>query len=107
MSVFGRDKNISCVLVPLEGTTEEAAIFKALVNVLPDRLDWWRDKYWGDSGQTHKILVLCRTQKVLNQVGVVVDIPPDDLQELIEQADGKGLKHHEVQVNELFAMVYY
>ena len=64
MSVFGRDKNITCVLVPLEGSTEEAAIFKALVEVLPERHDWWRDKYWGDAAHTHKILVLCRTQLI-------------------------------------------
>ena len=107
MSVFGRDENISCVLIPLEGTTEEAAIFKTLVDVLRERHDWWRDKYWGDAAHTHKILVLCRTQKILNLVGVVVDIPPNELQGLLKQADEKGLHHHEVQVNNLFAMVYY
>ena len=107
MSVFGRDKNISCVLVPLEGMEEEAAIFKAIVDVLPDRLDWWRDKYWGDSAHTHKILLLCRTQKIMNQVDVLIDIPPGNVQELIEKANKKGLNHHEVKVNDLFAMVYY
>jgi len=107
MGVFGRDKNVSCVLVSLEGTSEEAAIFKALVDVLPDRHDWWRDRYWGDAAHTHLILVLCRTQKIMNKLGVVVDIPPGELQGLKEQADEKDLQHHEVQVNDKFAMVYY
>ena len=107
MSVFGRDQNVTCVLVPMEGKTEEFAIFKALVDVLPERHEWWRDKYWADVAQTHKILVLCRTQKILNKLGVVVDIPPNKLQGLIEQADEKSLCHHEVKVNDLFAMVYY
>ena len=107
MSVFGRDENISCILVPLEGMTEEAAIFQALVDVLPERHDWWRGKYWGDSEHTHKILILCRTQKILNKVGVVVDIPKCNLSGLKNQADTKGLRHHEVNVNNRFAMVYY
>jgi len=107
MSVFGRDENISCILVPLEGATEQAAIFMALVDVLPERNDWWRGKYWGDAAHTHKILVLCRTQKILNKVEVVVDIPESVLAGLKKQADAKGLRHHEVNVNGLFAMVYY
>lgn len=107
MTVFARDENITCVLVPLEGSTEEAAIFKALVDVLPERHDWWRDKYWGDAGHTHKILVLCRTQRILNKVGVVVDIPESELAGLKNQANEKDLHHHEVNVNGLFAMVYY
>ena len=107
MSVFGRDENISCILVALEGMTEQTAIFKALVDVLPERHDWWRDKYWGDKAHTHKILILCRTQKILNKANVVVDIPESELAGLKDQADEKGLRHHEVNVNGLFAMVYY
>ena len=107
MSVFGRDKNITCVLVPLEGVSEEAAIFMALADVLQERHDWWRAKYWGNTAHTHKILLLCRTQKVLNNVDVVVDIPESELAGLMRQADAKGLSHHEVNVNGLFAMVYY
>ena len=107
MGVFGRDNNITCVLVPLKGASEEVAIFKALVDVLPERQDWWRDKYWGDTARTHKILVLCRTQKVLNKVEVVVGIPESELSGLKSQADVKGLRHHEVNVNGQFSMVYY
>lgn len=107
MSVFGEDKNISCVLVPLEGTMEETAIFKVLLGVPPGRLDWWRGKYWGNTAHTHKILVLCRTQKILNKVEVVVDIPENALQSVVKQANDKGLHHYEVQVNDLYAMIYY
>lgn len=107
MSVFGRDDNISCILAPLDGMTEHAAIFLALADALPSRHDWYRLKFWGDAAQTHMILILCRTQKIKELVGVVTDIPPGDLQSFTNQADQKGLHHFEVSINGAFTMVYY
>lgn len=107
MSIFGRDSNVSCILAPLDGMTEQAAVFMALADALPSRHDWHRRKFWGDAAHTHMILMLCRTQKIRDLVDVVTEIPSGDLQSLTDQADQKGLHHFEVSINGAFAMVYY
>ena len=107
MSVFGRNSDISCILAPLDGRSEHAAIFLALADVLPSRHDWYRRRFWGNAAQTHMILILCRTQKIRDLVDVVTDISPGELQSLTDQADQKGLRHFEVSINGAFTMVYY
>ena len=107
MSVFGRNRDISCILAPLNNMSEHAAIFTALADALPSRHDWYRRRFWGDAAHTHMILILSRTQKIRDLVDVVTDIPPEDLQSLTDQADQKGIQHFEVSFNGAFAMVYY
>lgn len=108
MSVFGRNKDVTCILVPLEGMDEEAAIFLALADVLPQRHDWYRMRFWGDNEKTHQILLLCRTQKITGMVGVVPNIiPQEEIQSWTDKASENGLQYFEVLINNAFAMVYY
>lgn len=108
MSIFGIDKNITCIDAPFDEETSEAiAIFQALLEVPKGRETWWRLKSFADIEETHRLLILCRTQKIRDCVEVIRGISKSDIQIYRDGADKRGFHHFELQVKDKYAMVYY
>lgn len=105
--IFGKDENITCILVPTENKNEEGAFFDAYIQLDSTYRYWYDAVFWANSEKKAKILVLCKEKHIRDSVRSLTDIPPGNLDIRKKQADKAGLVHFEVNTGGEFAMIYY
>jgi hypothetical protein len=104
--IFGQDADIQCHLIDVQLVREDEAIFEALLMAGQARY-WELIKYWADTAETHKILVLCRTLRLTSKINVLIGIGNDDVDRRRIQAQDAGFTFYTTNANGLTAMVYY
>ena len=107
MSVFGKNDKVTCVLIPMEGMAEDEAMFEALLDVDKSRRGWRYRIFWADQNETHKVLILCKTQAVKDSVKVLAGIDADRIELRKKQAKQNNLTFFVTKIGDKFTMVYY
>jgi len=85
---------------------EDEAIFETLLTAGQAR-HWESVKYWANTAQTYKILVLCRTVRLTSKINVLIGISENNAQRRQTEAKDAGFTSYTTDVNGSTAMVYY
>ena len=107
MSKFGKDKNVTCLLVSLDGVEEEHAIFDELLAVDDNRQSWHAKKFPANPQRTHILVVLCRTLTVQSKVKALTQISADVIKQRKKQAKDAGFTSFSTAVEDEFSMIFY
>jgi hypothetical protein len=100
-------EDFSCRLVSADDGDQENNFLDAYLSVTADRRKWHRKFFWGSDNRKYKVLVLCRTIDIMNQLNILTNISDDKIEMRKKQANEMGMKFCVIPVEYNFSMVCY